>query len=697
MNQPIGTVIAVSFINRRVFLLTHEDYFKEAIMAEFQLDFFHMEEDNEVKQFTPPKPKTLEERVQDFIETVSHGVIAKSWELVASVSGGKDSMTTLSLGLVSMAKAVIDLKPITKPVFHIVSSDTKMENLNKEDYLLTQFERAVKYGEEHGFLVKIHRPAPDRTASYLRIFAGSRPDPTPALNSVNKQCANDYKIKPIHRIMRSVKKEAELNGKKMIMLVGSRTSESVRRADSLAEMQASDDVEILKQGYWTLYPIIDWSLEDVWNYLVFADNDLKAKIPGYQSGFEDVVKLYSALNGGECVQGLEQGESSCGARDGCHQCGIVTNDKSGINQANSKELYHMKRTLSGLLAIRDWRISEGKNFNNRNFVSMVNVEGGLELKPNGYSGKLLEENLRHCLTIQEMEKQRVNDQKRAIARIERKLKNGEIHNPTRAKKWLKRVKQHANRPLLDWLTPSDIVWIDFQWSLRGVTEKPHSAVQIWDEVVNKQNWSTLPVSCDTALHVKPANYVAKIPKQIRVKHDVDFDLGGDFLNDPLLDFFETGVCTEQHEISLNANGDKIVTELLNSAKKYEIEDEAAAFICDDPSILLSKFKVDPNAGSFIYKDGKRVFEKYSITQSKLDEINYPQRHQNAVKSLMRLGVVIVNTMQMNAITQRLQLLDFTARTGLQKLAYNGGQAIPSEMPNLEFEEPLGIPFQTSIY
>tara|TARA_B100002049_G_scaffold180623_1_gene137540 strand:+ start:2625 stop:4550 length:1926 start_codon:yes stop_codon:yes gene_type:complete len=633
-------------------------------MVEEQLDFFNLEEtkSGEVNQFTPPKPVTLEERVTKVIKTIKHGVLAESWEPCNSLSGGKDSMTSLSLSLVGMALAMKEYPVyLTKPVFHIVSSDTKMENLAKEDYLNTQLERAVKFGKENGFKVMVHRPAPDRTASFLRIFAGSRPDPTPSINNKTRQCANDYKISPIHTAMRGVNKLANTNGKKLVMIVGSRSAESTDRAESLAKVQASDTVPILKKGYWTLYPVMDWSLEDIWNYLMFAENDFDAKLPGYQDSFQDVVELYSSLNGGECVQGLEQGQSSCGARDGCHQCGIVTKDKSGINQANSKELYHMKRTLSALLSLRDYRITLGKNYQNRNFVSMTDDKGRLVLKPNGYAGWLLEENLRIALTIQQMEMQRAYDQRVAVLRMEERLERGGVRNPRRARKWLRRVKRHA-KPLLNWLEPSDILWIDFQWSLRGVTRESHSAIRIWDEVVNKGKWAKIPKGDFTRPdHVTNEEYmnVTKQPTYAAIDHFLDLsDNSLCHFADSMSDMFE-GHCTETTTHQINQAGEAFEGEQFNVEVKYSVNDETADWICYDPSLVI---------------------------KSRDDMEPYEFRHQNAVRRLLRIGAINVNNSQLRDIGRKLELLEFTATEGLQERAYIGGQLQPGENPKAELAD-----------
>jgi len=637
-------------------------------MAEVQLGFACFEEEAELEENAVehhiPSSMSLTDKVALVIETLVNGILYENWELCASVSGGKDSMTTLSQSLVSAAQAFKKLPAgITRQTLHIVSSDTLMENILKAKYLDEQFELAHKYGVKYGFNVEIHRPAPERTASFVRIFSGGRPDPTPSINSVNKQCAGDYKIDPIHKAMRGINKSTKNDGKKLVMLVGSRSEESTRRANSLVDSGASNIEPIFVKGYWTLYPVMHWTLDDIWQYLVFAEEDLESDLPGYQSGFEDVVELYASLNGGECVAGLEQGEQSCGARDGCHQCAIVSEDKSGINQANSKDLYHLRSTFNWLLALRDFRVNLGKNFQNRNFVSMIDAEGSISLKPNGYAGWLLEENLRIALTAMANEYWRAHDLKKAVKRIKGKIADGTMRNPERANRWLKKVSKHTE-PLLEMLNTSDIVWIDFQWSLRGLTRKAHSALRIYDEICNNGQWEKVKLptkSYKRPSHVSDKEYktVLKMPPKARIVHGLTFDdeMMENF-SEPMFDAFE-GDCTSQETYQINKKGKEITAESMQVSDKYHVDDESSDMICHCPSMFCDFDKVDSEPYEF--------------------------RHQNAVNRHLRFGVISANKAQLKGINEKLELLHFTATEGLQELAYVGGEASLRDFPNIHFE------------
>lgn len=631
---------------------------------EIQFDFFEDQSvtiDKVVNAYVPDNMSTSE-KSQLVIETLTSGVIEKQWVLCGSTSSGKDSSTMMSLSLAAMAKAVSRCdKPSELPPFYIVSSDTKMENLVKKDYQDAQFQNAIKFGERNGFKVVVRRPSPDRTRSFLRIFAGNKPDPDVRINSEKRECATDYKIDPIQREMRVINREAKAQGKKLVMLVGSRSEESKARSESLAKIDASHLEPVEIKGYNTLYPIKDWDLGDVWSYINFCEDDINAKMPGFQDGLFDTAKLYRTINSGECVAGLTQSKNPCSGRDGCLICTAIGDDKSGENQSDNSELYHLKRTLKDLLKLRNWRANLCNNFQNRNFVSMSNMEGQVNLTPGGYCGWVLEYNLEVALTIQAKEEERAFALSSAIEKVKSKIENGTIRNATRARKWLEKVKEH-DKPLLQLVDESDIMWLDFQWGLHGLTRRAHSAIRIWDKVMNKGYRAEMPgkfIKRPSHITDKSFIYTSAMPQQARIEHSFKFELE-DYsslsISTEALAFSESN-CSDTELTQVNKSGDVIETEMMNVVDKYDVCPEAAAFICADPDSFLS---------------------------SNIDSEPYKFRHQNAVNRLIRLGVIEVNKTQLKTISRKLDYLFVTASLNLQELAYIGGPATHADYPDVKY-------------
>lgn len=620
--------------------------------------------------------ETVKEKTEKAIAIqLSH--LRKGNILAASISGGKDSTVVASIALVAYKLYVKEVgRTLAKPpVMHIITSDTGMENIIKQDYLNRFFESCEVYGLRKGFDVICHKAGPSRSESYLRIYAGGKEDPRVKYTSKKKECAQAWKVNPIQRALRNIKKGVETDGYELIMLVGSRDEESTTRAESLKKYNASHENPIDVNGYQTLYPIKNWLLEDVWEYLTFAEDDDNAFIQGSQDGFPETAELYAGYNGGACVTTSQHSDSMCGARDGCSSCMIVEHDKSAINQANHSDYKHISRTLKDVLALRNWRKDFGNDYQNRNFISMVDDDGYINFRPNGYCGWFLEENLRITLTIQERDKERAEDLVRAIIKIEEKIENGTIANERRAKKWLRKVTPHCKQ-LFKIIDEKDILWLDFQWSLRGLTRKVFSASRIWDEVVNKGQWAEIPgedycrpstVTDKRFVSSKSMPPLAKIyhgiKPDITVKSETHTEHVATNFSDLTHDFFDHGHGIASTDYTINAKGDTIEAPTMNIDDCYDVDGEAANFICDEPHEFLLTKQVDWWPDDF--------------------------KHQNAIKKLLQLGAIQVNKRQLRYINEKMDLLYFTATEGLQDLAYVGGPLSIDDNPKIEYGDSDG--------
>jgi 3'-phosphoadenosine 5'-phosphosulfate sulfotransferase (PAPS reductase)/FAD synthetase len=600
--------------------------------------------------------------------------------LCSSLSGGKDSVTMTSLALVAMRMLVEQSgsELSSKPVIHLITSDTGNENIIKKQYLVKYFQRCEWYGQAHGFDVVVHQCGPTRVSSFMRVYSGGKPDPRPKMSSKKKECATSMKVEPIQRELRSLKKETEKSGRDFVMLVGSRDEESTSRQKSLEKYNASESSTIVVNGYKTLYPIKNWTLENIWEYLTFAEDTeylVDAMIPGSQDGFPETAELYAGFNGGGCVTSLGHDDVQCGARDGCSSCMVVENDRSAENQADHSDYKHIARTLKDILALRNWRKDFGDDYQNRNFISMVDSDGYLDLRPNGYSGWMLEENLRFILTIQERDKERANDLSRAVSRIEEKIENGTIANLRRANTWLRKVKPHCTQ-LFQIIDESDILWMDFQWSLRGLTRKAHNAVRIWDEIVNKGIRAEIPNEDyvrPSEVTTRPYKSSKSMPPLAKIYHGIVCDSSlskeekkeasaANFF-DLTHDMFGLDKGPGDQSYTVNSEGDTIDGPVMNVADSYDVNEETAVFILDNPQEFLLTKQVEWWPEDF--------------------------KHQNAIRRLLQLGVIKVNKRWLRYINEKMDLLYFTATEGLQELAYIGGPLSTDDNSKIEIGDSNG--------
>ena len=243
----------------------------------------------------------------------------KRW--IVTYSGGKDSTALVVLSL--YMKAVhpdIDL--------NITYSDTMME-IPQMSVVAYTFLRSI----ENSYPAKVKIVYPDINDTYwVRMIGRGYPPPGPRF----RWCTPKIKIKPSRKLH-------EDNG---LFITGLRMGESQQRDIRLKSSclngganECGSDVWVNQKGIDVAAPIIHWSAEDVWYFLMFPG---KKAIPETQL----VVDLY--------------GNTSM--RFGCWMCTVVMKDRTMIALAKSGD-YKVQK----LLEFREWIVEESKKPENRYF------------------------------------------------------------------------------------------------------------------------------------------------------------------------------------------------------------------------------------------------------------------------------------------------------------------------------------------
>lgn len=229
----------------------------------------------------------------------------RPWQI--AYSGGKDSSVATSVIF-----RAIERIPVTHRKRRIIltTSSTGLD-LTTEPTKQRELMKMRKYIEDKEMPIDIVEVKPELKDNFIVLVLG-RGYPLPK-SRTSKWCTTRLKIKP----MNIVKKELNAG----VKVMGVRMSETVQRGESIKKHQ----VDLYHGSDGELYPIVAFTLEDVWEY------SLKE---GYAWGdAEEVSQLYKDATG-EC--GLskkkagagEKIDDPCGARFGCVICPVVTIDKS---------------------------------------------------------------------------------------------------------------------------------------------------------------------------------------------------------------------------------------------------------------------------------------------------------------------------------------------------------------------------------
>jgi DNA sulfur modification protein DndC len=239
---------------------------------------------------------------------------------VLGYSGGKDSTASLMLIWTAIAGLAPDERK--KPVY-VISTDTLVENPVVSSWVTRSLERMTAAANEQGLPIQPNRLLPQLSDRYwVNLIGRGYPAPRPKF----RWCTSRLKINPSNAFIKRVVSE---NGE-AILVLGTRKAESTARRTSIEKYEGQSTRALLSRNgsgqldrVWIYPPIVDWTNDDVWQYLMQVKNpwghDNKALLGMYQGATAD----------GECPLVVDTSTPSCGdSRFGCYVCTLVEQDKS---------------------------------------------------------------------------------------------------------------------------------------------------------------------------------------------------------------------------------------------------------------------------------------------------------------------------------------------------------------------------------
>ena len=259
---------------------------------------------------------------------------------VVGYSGGKDSTATLQL--VWTALSSLPPEEHHKQVY-VITNDTLVENPAVVAWVHRSHQAMEQAATNQGLPISTHLLSPEVAETFWVNLIGRG---YPAPNRRFRWCTERMKINPTTRFIRSVVKD---NGEAIIVL-GARRAESTARAariDRIDRQSVRDHLSPHSDLASALVykPIVDWTDDDVWLYLMQTPNpwtfDNKQLLSMYRTASPDA----------ECPVVMDTSTPSCGnSRFGCWTCTVVDKDKSMTAMIqNDTE----KEWMQPLLNVRD--------------------------------------------------------------------------------------------------------------------------------------------------------------------------------------------------------------------------------------------------------------------------------------------------------------------------------------------------------
>lgn len=355
-------------------------------------------------------------------------------------SGGKDSSVLLNLALTA---AVEQVRRGRRPLVVIAHSDVGVENPEIQRLVAGEIAKASRFAREHGVTAVVRVAKPAFWDSFPVRVIGGRALPT--FPDSRRDCQTDLKRLPNQRELVQIERELTAKGwQKPVLMTGVRRDESVVRAAGVqGRGERSVSLWTDKEGRLRLTPLLDWAVDDVWQYLGLANAGV---IPSY-SRFEETMQTYQAAGGSSCVvvadAEMQKHSKPCSSRFGCWVCTAVREDKS------LRQMIETDRDRYGymapLAALRDFIAYTQYDWSRRQYVGRSIVDGFIEVGADTYSPSMLADLLRYTLSAQKL----------------------------------------SGVPII---SAAQLIAIDARWSQYAIAE-PFAALRIWKQVEEGAIWT----------------------------------------------------------------------------------------------------------------------------------------------------------------------------------------------------------------
>nr|WP_258055150.1 phosphoadenosine phosphosulfate reductase family protein [Pseudomonas aeruginosa] len=349
---------------------------------------------------------SFDEKVANAVAVIKRHILSGK-RLIGACSFGKDSSVMVAITLLAMEQLME--AGFKVPEFHVMTSDTQVENPVVEAYSKGEIRSLKKYAAEKGLPVRIWVCRPNLSENWLVSIIGGRT--VASLPGNSAKCQQQMKKAPLDRTKRQIraviKNEmgAAFKEDDLVVLIGTRRDESAVRERNMEARgeSAFEPVNTAKEGEkaaWVLSPIADFTTMDIFAFLGRVTNGF---IKTY-SDFEALTEVYRDA-AGECMvnvflrDGNAERKTGCGARHGCWLCLRVQSDRSMENMlAEESGKYTW---MTPLHKFRNYLKARHYDPKGRNWISRsINEETGtIKIAANAYSPELCLELLRYALTI----------------------------------------------------------------------------------------------------------------------------------------------------------------------------------------------------------------------------------------------------------------------------------------------------------
>ncbi|MGP9796941.1 phosphoadenosine phosphosulfate reductase domain-containing protein [Halomonas sp. 86] len=394
-------------------------------------------------------------------------LIQQNYTLGVAESYGKDSLTVLVLFLEALRRCQAAGEVTTH--HYVTNSNTGIENPAMSVYTEAMNAELDSYCQRQGLPVTVVEVEPSIASSFAYSTIGR--GQLPVFAGASRSCSIDWKLRPQQKAIKQLVSRQQSPGN-LVVLIGTRYAESADREKRMVE-RGENESSLVQQpgGHFTFAPIADWEVGDVWSLLLAADRRRDALYPTFCRDFSWTFELYRDGNEGVCglLAGEQTQRSPCQARFGCSLClATGSNDRSMEAMISSAPETHGH--LAGVNRLRQFLLNTRWDMSRReNLGRKVSDAGYIGVAPTNYSAEMRLDLLRYLLTLDIEEEERAIEHDGARA-------NGELPAAT------SEAQDVLSGRTFQFITPRQLIAIDFAWSLSYGFPTAFPALKVWYEV-----------------------------------------------------------------------------------------------------------------------------------------------------------------------------------------------------------------------
>ena len=404
-------------------------------------------------------------RAETCIERIGE-LIDQGYTCSSATSFGKDSTVVLVLMLEAIRRRV-EAGVYVPPAF-VTNANTGTENPAMDTYAEAMITELEMYCARLSLPVTVIKVQPSITSSFCYATIGR--GKLPVFAGATRSCSVDWKLRPQQKALKQLLSTLQNPGE-LVTFVGTRLSESATREANMRSRgeEMAGQLVINDHGSFNCSIIADWEMEEVWEFLMACEAKRGGPYRTFVDNFDWCLELYKEANEGMCaiITGDGGNKAACGSRFGCAWC-TVTGERDKSMEAMISSAPEKHGHMEGINAFRNHLIKTRWDMDRRDWIGRTHSEANyINVTGTAYSAEMRRELLRYLLTLDVLEEERAEDH-------DAKMFRGELE--------VTDSNETLRGTTFQFITPKNLLAIDFAWSLSYGFDHAFPALTEWYEI-----------------------------------------------------------------------------------------------------------------------------------------------------------------------------------------------------------------------